>query len=348
MALRMAQYGTKHGHASGKMKAMQDCVDVEVVGIYEPDTERRRAVEESDPYAGVRFFDSAEEMLGDSSIEAIASEGLNAESLQQTATIVEAGKHVWYDKPAGDDWACWQQVVAQAEANKLYIQMGYMLRYHDGFSQIAEWAKGGLLGDIYSVRAHMSTNLTPEGREVIGRSHKGGIFYDLAGHMLDQVVWILGRPQKTTAFLRNDSGVVENFSDNTLGVFEYEKAMAWVEIAAMEPRPMARRFEVYGYSSVLRRGEGWFFPRGTDAFYRRYFAADDLRARVGGLRRRRARRAFSGPTAGARTARAGDAIACYGLYRRLAISLCLFLVRRVPFWLGSATLCSLGLSSAQY
>ncbi|MGY8827043.1 MAG: Gfo/Idh/MocA family protein [Candidatus Latescibacterota bacterium] len=246
MALRMAQYGTKHGHASGKMKAMQDCVDVEVVGIYEPDTERRRAVEESDPYAGVRFFDSAEEMLGDSSIEAIASEGLNAESLQQTATIVEAGKHVWYDKPAGDDWACWQQVVAQAEANKLYIQMGYMLRYHDGFSQIAEWAKGGLLGDIYSVRAHMSTNLTPEGREVIGRSHKGGIFYDLAGHMLDQVVWILGRPQKTTAFLRNDSGVVENFSDNTLGVFEYEKAMAWVEIAAMEPRPMARRFEVYG------------------------------------------------------------------------------------------------------
>jgi len=246
MTLRMAQYGTKHGHASGKMKAMQDCADVEVAGIFEPDVERRRAVEGSGPYAGVRFFDSEEEMLGDSSIEAIASEGLNAESLEQTAKIVAAGKHVWYDKPAGDDWGRWQQVVAQAKANKVYIQMGYMLRYHDGFSQIAEWAKGGLLGDIYSVRAHMSTHLTPEGREIIGRSHKGGIFYDLAGHMLDQVVWILGRPQKTTAFLRNDSGVVENFSDNTLGVFEYERAMAWVDIAAMEPRPMARRFEVYG------------------------------------------------------------------------------------------------------
>ena len=64
--------------------------------------------------------------------------------------------------------------------------------------------------------------------------------------MLDQVVWILGRPQKITAFLRNDSGIVESFSDNTLGVFEYDNAMAWVDIAAMEARPMARRFEVYG------------------------------------------------------------------------------------------------------
>jgi predicted dehydrogenase len=92
----------------------------------------------------------------------------------------------------------------------------------------------------------MSTHLSVAARAVIGRAHQGGIFYDLAGHMLDQVVWILGRPEKTTAFLRNDSGVVPEFSDNTLGVFEYERAMAWVEIAAMEARPMARRFEVYG------------------------------------------------------------------------------------------------------
>ena len=64
--------------------------------------------------------------------------------------------------------------------------------------------------------------------------------------MLDQVVWILGRPEKVTTFLRNDTGVVPAFQDNTLGVFEYERAMAWVDIAAMEPQPMARRFEVYG------------------------------------------------------------------------------------------------------
>ncbi len=36
------------------------------------------------------------------------------------------------------------------------------------------------------------------------------------------------------------------FHDNTLGVLGYPRALALVDIAAMEPPPMARRFEVYG------------------------------------------------------------------------------------------------------
>ena len=38
--IRMAQYGTKHGHASGKLKSMLDHPQVEVVGLYEPDAEQ--------------------------------------------------------------------------------------------------------------------------------------------------------------------------------------------------------------------------------------------------------------------------------------------------------------------
>ena len=245
--IRMAQYGTKHGHASGKLRSMLTNPEVEVVGLYEPDAGRRREVEGGDgPYGQVHFFDSAEEMLGDDSIVAISSEGLNSESLDQTEQIVQAGKHVWYDKPAGDKWEQWQRVVAEARAKKLQVQMGFMFRYHPGFVQIADWARSGFLGNVYSVRAHMSTKLAPEARKVIADGHYGGIFFDLAGHMLDQVVWILGRPEKTTVFLRNDTGLVPDFHDNTLGVFEYERAMAWIDIAAMEPQPMARRFEVYG------------------------------------------------------------------------------------------------------
>ena len=39
---------------------------------------------------------------------------------------------------------------------------------------------------------------------------------------------------------------VDGFADNTLGVFEFDGAMAMVDIAAMETQPMARRYEVYG------------------------------------------------------------------------------------------------------
>ncbi len=245
-SLRMAQYGTKHGHATGKLLSMLTNPDVEVVGVYEPDAQRRQQVQSTDgPLRNVYWFNDKREMLDDPTIVAIASEGLNSESLEQTAEIVAAGKHVWYDKPAGENWALWQQVMADAQARQLYVQMGYMFRYHNGFRRVANWTKSGLLGEIFSVRAHMSTWISPAQREVISE-HKAGIFYDLAGHMLDQIVWLLGRPTRTTGFFHNHSGIVPAFADNTLGVLEYEKAIAVVDIAAMEPRPMARRFEVYG------------------------------------------------------------------------------------------------------
>lgn len=244
--IRMAQYGTRHGHAEGKYLAMLNNPDVEVVGVYEPDAERRQALHQSDSvFRDAVWYTHPEDLLDDDAIVAVASEGWNSESLAYTEAIIDAGKHVWYDKPAGDNWAHWQRIVAQAEAAGLLIQMGYMFRYHHGFRQIAAWARAGVLGQIYSIRAHMSTNLTAAQREVIS-VHNGGIFYDLGGHMLDQVVWVMGRPNQVTAFLRNDTNIVPAFHDNTLGVFEFEKGLAFIDISAMEPRPMARRYEVYG------------------------------------------------------------------------------------------------------
>jgi predicted dehydrogenase len=64
--------------------------------------------------------------------------------------------------------------------------------------------------------------------------------------MLDQIVWALGRPSEVTAYFRRDGAAVPGFADNTLGVLAYPRALAFVDIAAMEPPPTARRFEVYG------------------------------------------------------------------------------------------------------
>jgi predicted dehydrogenase len=242
----MAQYGTRHGHAAGKLAAMLANPRVEMAGVYEPDAVRTRELSQgAAPYGEVRWFSDPGAMLNDPTILAVASEGASVESLDQTEAIVTSGKHVWYDKPAGEDWPRWRHVVAQARKKKLIIQMGYMFRYHEGFCRIAEWARGGMLGDLFSVRAHMSTSITAETARAMG-GQKGGIWYDLAGHMLDQIVWLLGRPTRTSSFLRCDANMVPGFADNTLVVLEYDHAMAMVDIAAMESKPMARRFEVYG------------------------------------------------------------------------------------------------------
>lgn len=244
--MRIAQYGTKHGHAEGKLLAMRRDPRVTLAGVFEPDRERRRELEHvRGPFEDVHWFDDASELLEDPTIAAVASEGRNDESLLHTEQIIAAGKHCWYDKPAGEDWEHWQKVVALAEEQHLVIQMGYMFRYHAGFQQIAEWVQTGLLGDIFAIRAHFSTSIGESARRIISR-HAGGIFYDLAGHMLDQIVWLLGRPQEIQTFFRNSSGTVAGFDDNTFGVFGFEHALAFVDIAAMETPPPARRFEVFG------------------------------------------------------------------------------------------------------
>jgi len=244
--LRIAQIGTKHGHAAGKWRALQSNPNVDAVGIWEPDGDARAAAQRGGHYSGAHWLASADEALGDPTVVAAAIEGRNHESLPMAESALAAGKHLWFDKPAGDDWPAFQALMARASERALLVQMGYMFRYQPGFQQVASWAQSGLLGDIFSVRAHMSTGVNVAERRAQSR-HQGGIFYDLAGHMLDQVVWLLGRPERVASFLHNDATPeLATYTDNSLGVFEFRRALAFVDIAAMEPRPTARRFEVYG------------------------------------------------------------------------------------------------------
>jgi predicted dehydrogenase len=244
--IRMAQYGTKHGHADGKLAALRSHTQIELAGVYEPDTARQALLRQAGwPYADVYWYQHAEEMLADPTIAAIAAEGRNNESLLHAEAIINAGKHLWYDKPAGDDLALWQRVLAAAKNQQLAIQMGYMFRYHHGFRQLGAWVQSGLLGQIYAIRAHMSTSIPIQQRQTIA-AHQGGIFFDLGGHMIDQIVGLLGRPGEITSFIRNDTQEVAGFADNTLAVLQYPQAYAMIDIAAMEAAPPARRFEIYG------------------------------------------------------------------------------------------------------
>src|SRR5215467_15099444 len=96
--IRMAQYGTRHGHAAGKLLALRGNPRVDLVGVIEPDTARQAELRgPGSPYEDVRWFDEPGPVLEDATVVAVASEGRNDESLAQTEAIVRSGKHVWYD-----------------------------------------------------------------------------------------------------------------------------------------------------------------------------------------------------------------------------------------------------------
>src|SRR5215207_6978962 len=123
----------------GKWAALRSNPDVEAVSLREPD--------------------QASEILADASIVAVAIELRNHASLAIAEAAIHAGKHLWFDKPAGDDWPQFAQLMHAAQARGLYVQMGYMFRYSPAFSAVSTWVHSGALGHVFAVRAHFSTHV---------------------------------------------------------------------------------------------------------------------------------------------------------------------------------------------
>jgi predicted dehydrogenase len=243
MAIKMVQYGIAHAHASGKVDAMKRNSNVDFCGIFESDDKVR---EKYSNIKDVHWFKSKEEMLDDDSIIGVAVEGEVKDNLKFAREAIEHGKHVWLDKPAGNDMDEFHRILLMAKEKELLVQLGYMFRYNPGFQLIFDMLKHGNLGKLFSVRGRMSTNIPVDRRPSLGQ-YQGGILFELLCHLIDIVVGLLGRPIKVHSFLRNDMGVTPEFADNTLAVFEYDNAIAVLESAAMEVSPFpSRRFEVYG------------------------------------------------------------------------------------------------------
>ena len=312
---------------------MREHPGVEVVGCYEPDAERQAFCAESGDWDDAVWFDSIDEILDNPEIVAVASEGANRESLAHTEAIIGAGKHCFYDKPAGDDFHRFMRVIEDARAQNLQVTLGYMFRKHDGFERMANWVRSGFLGHVFQVRAHMSTWLPErsQGGQFTDRQglsyHRGGVLYDLGGHVLDQIVWMMGRPERVTSYLQNATSETRDFMDNTLAVLEYSNALVTVDIAAMEPRTDGTTFRglrhggISDHGAVRTRRPTPTVPHRTQRRLRR--RRDDARTRGSKairryLRRVRGdhpRRRYSATHARPRTSRAGDVDA---LHRRFA------------------------------
>ena len=237
---------------------MLECPALELVGVLEEDAERRAEVMTGGAaangtagpcYASVRWFESPDEMLRDESITAVACEGANDESLDMAERIIAAGKHLWLDKPAGECWAQWVRIVEGARAHRLHIQLGFMLRYSPAFTQLAEWARSGFLGQIFKVRGDMSKAFLPGAfKKYIDYPHAGGIFYDLGGHMVDMILWMYSgrRPLRATGIFHATQADAPSYADNTLGLLEFEGGgLGMIDISLRE-HGNHRRFELFG------------------------------------------------------------------------------------------------------
>jgi predicted dehydrogenase len=243
-ALKIGQIGTSHAHASGKMASLRALPDLwQVIGLAEPEAAQLGSIAKNATYRDLPLL-SVGELLSQPGLAAVTVETTIEGSCPMALQCLEAGKHVHLDKPGALDHAEFIRMRRLAEQKGLTVQMGYMLRYNPAFQLLFQAVKEGWLGEITEIDAAMGKLADPGTRRKIGALAGGG-FFELACHVTDAVVTLLGKPQSVHAF--STPSQADGVKDNQMAVLTYPKATAVIRCNHADPfGGPRRRFNVTG------------------------------------------------------------------------------------------------------
>ena len=246
--LKIGQIGIGHNH-SDKIKSIQRHPELfELVGYAEENGEWIARRGGKPHFADVPRL-SVEEIIEKS--DAILVE-TDVWDLTRTAQLcVDAGKHIHMDKPASGTLEEFKRLLDSAKAKNLVVQMGYMYRYNPAVQKLFEMVKNGELGDISAIHAEMSVIHSAKYRKWLG-NFQGGDMYIFGSHLIDLIVYLLGRPNRVLSSLRSSGKDGVESIDLTAAILEYDHALAQVFSSSVQvDGHEQRRFTVDGSKGTV-------------------------------------------------------------------------------------------------
>jgi len=248
--MRLGMLGMWHSHADGIVRQVAEHPDeFQLVAFYdpEPDVVSSRTRQWEPRIAGFRVFDRPEQVLAQD-LEGVVVESRVHNNLRLARMTLESGRPVMLEKPAGNKLDDHRALIDLARRKHLHVQMIYLFRYMSAVQELLHRAKAGSMGAIYEFRARLPKTLCEYDRFVEELSlYPGGMFFEMAGHVIDMMVAILGSPKQVRGFLaHHHTAPPASYVDNGVGIFEFDHAWGIIEIPALEVAPHSRRIEVYG------------------------------------------------------------------------------------------------------
>ncbi|HUS08348.1 MAG TPA: Gfo/Idh/MocA family oxidoreductase, partial [Bryobacteraceae bacterium] len=161
--VRAGMLGTGHSHFSGKLKVMMESPDYEIAGIVEADPGAKARMQNDPRYSSFQWL-SEEDLLKDPSIHLIVVECRAWEAVPWGSKVIAAGKHLHLEKPPGNEWGPFKDLVENARSKSLLLQTGYLWRWHQGVMAAIEAAQKGWLGEVFMVRGTMNSDRGPQER----------------------------------------------------------------------------------------------------------------------------------------------------------------------------------------
>lgn len=145
-------------------------------------------------------YDKIEDLLKDNSINLVIITTPNSLHYSQVKASLLAGKHVVVEKPFVINPAEGEELAVIAKKSNLKLAIYHNRRWDNGILTLKELIANNILGDIYHYEVRYDRwrpNIVDRWRE---RDEPGsGTLYDLGSHMIDQALYLFGKPDEVIA-----------------------------------------------------------------------------------------------------------------------------------------------------
>ena len=243
--------------------------NAQLAGVYDSNPKANAEVAQA---FGARAFESLEELLA-AEIDAVYIATPVVVHHEQVTRCVKAGKHVLCEKPLAMTVQEGQEVVALAQACKVQLGVGFMMRFHSQHQEALKVIQAGKLGRVVYGRAQLSCWYPPtEGAWRQDPSQGGGgSLMDMGVHCIDLLEMFFGPVASVSCHTGN---LVQNYAseDSAVTTLVFENgALGTVDAFFCIPDDSSQNvLELYGSEgSILAKGTIGQGSKGEMAFYPR-------------------------------------------------------------------------------
>lgn len=201
---------------------------------------------------GGKAYGSYEELVQDSSLDAIYVATPHPAHFDNVILALNAGKPVLCEKPFAVNALQAQAMVDVAEKNNVALMEAMWARFLPHYANVREIISSGALGPILSIHADHGQRLADQNiSRLVDPNLAGGALLDLGIYPVSFAHMILGNPQKiTSSAVMTDRGV----DAQTSMIFDYENgAQAILTTTMIEQTPCrAVVAGLYGWLEIDR------------------------------------------------------------------------------------------------
>lgn len=239
--IKIAQIGmNQNSHGKDIMDTLRKHDDLyEVVGYALPERERERMPGRLACFEGLPEM-TVEEILADSTIEAVTVETDEIYLTKYARMAAESGKHIHMEKPGGRELAEFEALIAAVKKSGKTLHLGYMYRYNPFVIELLEAVRRGELGKISCVEAQMNCIHPRDKRAWLGELPGGMMFY-LGCHLIDLILQLQGEPKQIIPLNACSGFGGVTAADIGMAVLVYENGVSFAKTSAVEVGGFRRR-----------------------------------------------------------------------------------------------------------